>query len=235
MKAARLLCFLIAGLFTALPGKAQRFRAGMIGGLVCTDVAGFDFLDYDNDFHKGGFTFGGYVNARIDEQNSWQFEISYVRKGTLQSDMDSLHNLTYFYLLQLNYIEVPLLYRHQFHIQVRSKETDRFSMVLGPSLGALVNVYQEGLFYQGGAYYSSYFNNSDFRRAELALHAGVSYNFFNNFYFDVRYSNSILPVTKRDLHFDQFFRYTWNKGDNMVFSFTLRYLFGTPQTSQDQG
>jgi hypothetical protein len=230
MRALRLF-YILLFLLTAVTGmQAQRFRAGLIGGVVCTDVAGFDLLDYDNDFHKGGFTFGGYVNAKINDRNSFQFEISYVGKGSLQHDVDSANNLNYFYLLQLHYIEVPLLYRHQFHIQVRSKETDRFAMELGPSLGAMVRIQQEGAFFEGGAYYSSYFNNDDFRKVELALHGGISYNFINNFYFDVRYSNSIIPVTKHKINFDEFFRYTWNKGDNMVFSFTLRYLFGTPQT-----
>lgn len=205
--------------------QTRRFRAGLIGGLVGTDVAGFDLYDFDNDFKKAGPTFGGYVNAKLNDKNSFQFEISYIQKGSKQNETDSLGNLIYFYLLRLDYIEVPLLFRHQIHIQIHSKSTDRFAVEVGPSVGALVHVYQEGLFYSNGAYYSSYFDNKDFRRTELALNAGVSYNFAGNFFFDVRYSNSIFPITKNKIEFNQFFRYTFNKGDNMVFSFTLRYLF----------
>ena len=216
-------CFFLGILLLSLQGNAQRFRAGLIAGLVASDVAGMDLYDFDNDFHKAGLTGGAFVNAKFTEKNSLQFEILYTQKGSWQPPVDSAH--PDYYKLNLDYIEVPVIFRHKFHIQVKSVTTDRFALELGPSFGARIRIEQNGLFYKDGMFYSGYFKDDDFRKTELAFHIGICYNFYKNFMFDVRYSNSILPVTSRRDIFNNFFRYTFNKGDNMVFNFTLRYIF----------
>ena len=159
-----------------------------------------------------------------------QFEILYMQKGTWQPPIDSAHQDLY--KLELAYIEVPLIFQHKFHIQVRSVSTDRFAFEFGPSIGALVHIEQNGLYYRDGTYISGYFNDGDYKKTDISLNAGINYNFFNNFMFNVRYSNSIIPITKNKDVFGNFFRYTFNKGDNMVFSFSLRYLFGQPATTE---
>jgi len=225
MRSKILFLFFLFG-FLIPNANAQRFRAGVIGGLVGSDVDGFDFFDYDTDFHKGGFTFGGMVNAKISDKNSFQFEMVYIQKGTFTGKPDSANDYTY-YRLGLDYIEVPVIFRHQMHLHVNTKATDRFSFEIGPTFGALVRVFQDGNYGNGsGSYNSGLFDNKAFKKTDIGLTAGVSFNFLKNFYFDVRYANSLIPVTTQNQVSNQFIVYTFNKGHNMVFNFTIRYLFG---------
>ncbi|HEY6159869.1 MAG TPA: outer membrane beta-barrel protein [Bacteroidia bacterium] len=214
----------------SLHAGAQRFRAGVIAGAVASDLDGADFKDHDDDFHKAGFTGGGFVNAKLSDKNSVQFEILCTQKGSYQPG-DTIDPS--YYLLKLDYIEVPVIYRHQLHIQVHSRSTDRFAFEFGPSFGALFHIHQEGLLMDsGGSYTSSYFDNSTFKRTELALNAGICFSITKNFLFDVRYQNSVIPVTKHALPFNTFFWKSFTKGDNMVFSFTLRYMFLNEKKSE---
>lgn len=202
--------------------RAQRFRAGVAAGFISSDVDGTRLGNNHRGFRKAGFTFGGFVNGKLSEQNSLQFEILYAQKGSWQPPDTADPS---YYLLQLDYIEVPLLFHHQMHISVHSRSTDRFTLEFGPSFGTLIRINQNGLYYQNGTYISGYFDNDNFRKTDLALNIGVSYNFYNNFIFDVRYGNSIIPVIKHPLPMNTYFWKTFTKGDNLAFSFTLRYLF----------
>src|ERR1041385_1087462 len=68
----------------SFPSAAQHFRAGIAAGPAITDVKGTDMHDGDVDFHKLGFSAGGVMNSVIDDQNSFQFEINYITKGSAQ-------------------------------------------------------------------------------------------------------------------------------------------------------
>jgi len=203
---------------------AQQFRAGVILGPDASDVVGLN-PDGSNGFRKAGFTAGGMVNMNLSPQNSIQFEILYTEKGSLQSP-DSINKFTE-YKLNLDYIEVPIIFRHKFAFGNGKKMVDKLAYELGLSFGELVTVKQE-LFYNQSSYpqYTAVFDNSEFKKTEIALHIGGSYNITENLIFDVRFSNSIVPVIYHNASRSYFFWYSFNKGDNMVFSFTLRYLFG---------
>ena len=98
--------FLVFLIFTQL-GFAQKFRAGVIGGLVASDLVGID--PYNSHFKKAGVTLGGMVNATLGKKNSFQFEILYTQKGSLQRDTTPGAAVPY-YKLNLNYLEIPLIY-----------------------------------------------------------------------------------------------------------------------------
>jgi hypothetical protein len=204
-------------------GYAQRFKPGVIVGLVTTDLVGTD--PSDNDFHKAGFTFGASVNTKLSEKNSLQFEILYTQKGSLQPP-DSANNFT-LYKLNLDYVEVPLMFKHKIKFNINKKPVDRFYFEVGPSIGQLVRIKQEST-------YSYFFNDGVFKKNEVAINIGTGCKIAKNIYFNFRFSNSIIPVTYHSpINNNQLFiGYTFNKGDNMVLSFTFRYVF---DKSEDKG
>ena len=231
MRSRLLLLFLVITFSGEAQTQAKVFTVGIFAGGLASDVAGFDFFDHDNDFYKAGLTGGAFVNAKISDKNSFQFEMAYVQKGTYTGKADSANNYTYYHLA-LDYIEVPVLFRHTMHLHIHAKESDHFSFMIGPYFGALVRKKEEGNYYQDGLYVDGLFPDDDFKKADFGLMTGVSYNFLKNFYFDVRYSNSLTRVTRSNAVSNQFIIYSFNQGHNMVFDFTLRYLFGKKPESE---
>ncbi len=224
MKIRPIHLLLVLILFATNTSYAQRFKPGIIAGLTGTDINGADTEDGDNDFHKAGFTVGGLVNTRISAKNSIQFEILYTQKGTLQP-ADSANNYT-FLKISLDYVEVPLVFKHNLKFNINKKPVERFYIEAGPSFGRLVriNINSNG----------SIFNDGNFRKNEVAINLGGGCKIVNNFFFHVRYSNSIIPILNNSNQVNRFIWYTFNKGDNMVFSFTLRYIFSTEKNETEK-
>ncbi|MBI3500966.1 MAG: PorT family protein [Bacteroidetes bacterium] len=223
---AHFLLFLIPYTLYLIPftSSAQStFRAGLAAGLVSSDVVGID--PYDTDYSKLGFTAGGFSNLKLSERNSLQFEILYVQKGSLQP-LDTANNNYYFYKLKLNYAEVPLLFIHRFKIAMMKKEAFPLGFEIGPSFGIRTSIRQDGIAYQNGYYLTGVYDYTQFRKTEVAANIGISYYFTKNFLFNVRYSNSIIPVIRHAIPLNTFFWYAFNKGDNTLVSFTFRLLFG---------
>jgi hypothetical protein len=195
---------------------AQKFTPGLIAGVVATDLIGID--PTDTDFHKVGFMLGGLLTTRLSSRNSLQFEILYTRKGSLQP-ADSSNNYV-LYDLSLDYIEIPLLYKHGIKFNIGKKTMDRFYLEAGPSFGRLLktNINTNGNYYFVG----------NFKKNEFAINLGAGAKLINNVYFNIRFSNSILAIVDHLNPNNGFFFATFNKGHNMLFSFTLKYLFDSP-------
>lgn len=191
----------------------QRFVPGFIAGADATDIVGMD--PRDTDFHKGGFILGGLLSTKLSEKNSLQFEITYIQKGSTQP-ADSSNNYV-FKRLRFDYVEVPLMLKHKIKFNINKKPIDKFYFELGLSYGRMVrmNINDNG----------SIFTEGNFRRNEISINVGVGYTITNNLYFNIRYFNSILPVMIHPEQLNSFFWYAFNKGDNVGFSFSLRYLF----------
>ena len=205
-------------IFQCKNSAAQIFKPGLILGLAATNVDGIDQRDNDNDFNKAGFTAGGLLNAKLSEKNSLQFEILYTQKGSLQKP-DSLGNG--YYKLNLNYVEIPLMFKHKIVFNVRKKKITNFYFELGPSYGRLVQVKQEGTYNYGSAY------DNNFKSDEIAMNLGVGCRIVNNLFLNVRYCNSLASVVKQNttIGLNGFFWYEVNKGANLEWAFTLRYIF----------
>ncbi len=210
--------FLSFLLLYSINSFSQVFKPGIIIGLSATDVDGSDTRDNDNDFNKAGFTGGGSLNIKLSDKNSLQFEILYTQKGSLQKG-DSTGNG--YYKLNLNYVEVPLIFKHNIVFNIKKKRIDNFYLEAGPSFGRLVQVHQEGTSAYGGMYVN------DFKNNEFAINLGIGCRIINNLSADIRYCNSITPVvTQNSNNFSSsFFWYTFNKGNNLGWCFTLRYVF----------
>ncbi len=226
MKTRFILFFIVLLFVHSTNSVAQRFKPGLIFGAVASDVDGVDLKDNDNDFNKAGLTAGALLKTNLSEKNSLQFEILYTQKGSLQKP-DSLGNG--YYKLNLNYVEIPLMIKHKIVFNVRKKQITNFYIEAGPSYGRLVRVKQEGTYDYGSAY------ANNFKNDEIAINLGVGCRIVNNLYLNVRYCNSIIPVVKQNttIKGNGFFWAELNKGANLEFAFTLRYIFSNEKEKNE--
>jgi hypothetical protein len=200
---------------------AQRFRALLSAGFVASDVYGADIVVdsdawNDTDFRKAGVMLGVGVNTALGKRTLVQMETNYIQKGTQQRGDSTGYG---FYKFAFNYVEVPVLlnYRLQFH--VGRKKVKGFDVHGGISAGRLIKSKAEGNnFYTVNNY--SYFNRTD-----ISLLTGIGYNFSDHLRFSFRYSNSLIPVFKRD-NSPIFFAQSANVGNSIVLHFILHYVFG---------
>lgn len=227
MHCRKLIAFVFIIILWSSAANAQRFKAGVSGGMLASDVIGLDLVDGDTDFNKAGFTFGGLVNTNLSPKNSLQMEIYFIQKGSYQPP-DSTYS--YYYKISLDYIEVALLYKHRIPVVVNQKPLDRVELEAGPSFGERLRISEEG--YSAGnpgANYESPYTSSDF-----GINFGISYFFSENFYFNFRYFSSIIPVAKHSVRFNDYFFSTFNNGDNVALMFTLKYLFGKEEQKSEK-
>jgi hypothetical protein len=211
---------------------SQSFRVGIAGGLSSTDVSGMDPYDGDEDFYRVGVVAGGFVNRTFSERLSIQMEILYATKGSLQP-ADSSDNYLYD-KLRLDYIEIPLLFKYKMHLIVNKEALDKLEFEAGPSFGVLLNASHENN-------YGEISNDRPFNKMDYLINIGLNYYFSDNFSFDLRFANSIVPF---DLRFansivpirphDNNVTYGLNKGEyNTTFNFMLRYLFDSAESQRN--
>ncbi len=206
--------------------NAQRFRAGISIGPVITDIQGADTRDFDNDFYKLGFAAGGIVNTKLTEQNSFQFEMNYITKGSMQKP-DSA-NMGY-YKLKLNYVEVPFVFRHRMEFVLNKKSRTHFETEIGASIGRMVK-FEELI-----DNYSQSFGPDNVHKTDVSIFLGMNYDFSEHFYIGIRYANSVIPALKRNSINPNFLRFTFNNGNNMVWQMSFHYVFGkTAPMSEDE-
>ncbi len=201
--------------------QAQKFRGGLSGGLVVSDIDGADTRDNDNDFHKLGFTAGGLVNAQISKKAIVQFEINYIQKGSMQPP-DSLNNG--YYKIALGYVEIPVLIKRQIYFNYKKKLVNKIDLEAGASYGRMIHRTVIGNTNYQISNTAPYYNLND-----VSILVGADYNFTRNIYFCLRYSNSVIPVIKRNAIMPGFLTYSYNKGNNMVFQFSFKFVFGAVQ------
>ena len=180
----------------------QRFKAGLIGGLSTTQVAG----DQLSGFNKAGVIAGGFVSNPVSDKSSLQMEILFIQKGSrkpVQPDKDNEY-----YVMRLAYFEVPVLFKYQ----VSSK----INVELGLSIGALMFSEEEDQL--GLQRHKPAFNKTDFSGI-----MGFTYPLSDHLFFNLRLSNSIIPI--RDFASGYSFAF-FNRGQyNTVVAFTLHYQF----------
>lgn len=201
--------------------SAQKFNAGFSGGLVVSDIDGADTRDTDNDFHKLGFTAGGIVNTQITKKTILQFEINYIQKGSMQPP-DSLNNG--YFKIALAYVEIPLLVRRQIYFNWKGKKLNKIDLEAGISYGKMVQRKVIGNTNYVLSNTAQYYNTND-----ISILVGADYNFTKNVLFCFRYSNSVIPVIKRNSIRPGFLTYSYNKGNNLAFQFSFKFLFGAKQ------
>lgn len=216
---------IIVGLcFLSIPAFSQSFKAGFHIGLTVTEINGANVSLNRRGFHKVGVTAGGVANAKVAKKTLVQFEINFTQKGSLQPP-DSLNNG--YYKIALGYIEIPLLLRQQIYFNYKGKRINKIDFELGASYGKMIqtNVYGNTNYQLNNAI--DYYNTND-----VSILAGFDFNFTKNVCFNFRYSNSVIPAIKRNALTPGFVSYTFNRGNNQVFQFGFKFLFGTQPQSK---
>jgi len=213
MQETKYIIFLL--IFTlALTAKSQQFNGGIMAGVAGSQVAG-DIMYTGNDtiglygFHKAGIFAGGFVNLQISEHSAFQMELEFFQKGSRENP-DSSNNQNQ-YLFRVNYVELPVFYQY-----IAGK---RFKLEVGPSLGFLINYYEESNYYEikGGI-----------RPARLTfqINAGLYINITSSLMFNIRTSNSLLNIRSENATGDIRRIFPGNYGQfNDCLVFSLFYQF----------
>jgi hypothetical protein len=218
MKAASILV-LVLFVTVIKPVHAQKFRVGLTAGIAKTDVDGTDTRDNDNDFYKSGAMFGGFVNTKLSQYNVIQMEINYMRAGTMQPP-DSNNNG--YFKLELNYINVCFLWRHNFHFTFFKKNRDKFDFQLGASADRLVN-YVDNVNGTDLTLPNGYLNST-----VVSVFAGLAYNFTPNIALTYRYCNSLTSALSHSQAVITYPYYSsFLAGDNIEMILTLSVTFGS--------
>jgi len=197
-------CFIIS---LSLNSFAQQFNANIIAGVSTTQISG----DQLSGFDKAGILIGGGVSAALNKDWEIEMQMTYMQKGSRKNARPDKNDFEY-YLLRLNYFEVPVLFNYT--------QADKMRFELGPSFGILLSSFEEN---QEGEYIA----RTNFEDYDLSLSIGMMYSFVENLYINTRFSNSILKV--RDHGSGEADRL--NKGQyNMVLLFGLKYYI--PKNNQ---
>jgi hypothetical protein len=184
----------------------QRFRAGAKLGLSTSQVDGDTYSGYN----KAGVDGGIFVNSKLTTKWTAQMEMIFIQKGS--KHVGNRDNGDYSdYLLQLNYIEVPVLF--QYHMKKISVET-------GLSFAYLINEREYNTFQEltGLRPHSKIDGDYDL---------GFTYTIFKNLDINWRYSYSFLSIR----NYVSGAKRWYNPGErNNVLAFTLTYTFGGART-----
>ncbi|MCK4638195.1 MAG: outer membrane beta-barrel protein, partial [Bacteroidales bacterium] len=125
MKANFLIIFLLSGFLL----NAQEFYGGITAGMTATQVAG----DVCSGYDKAGLYAGVYANLKVSKKSVFQLEIDYIQKGSRRLPKKK-NNYAPLYKLNLQYIDVPVLYKY-----IISK---RFTVEIGPVYSLFIKYYE---------------------------------------------------------------------------------------------
>ena len=167
------LLFLISLAFHS-SSMSQSFTGEILAGATGSQVTG----DQLTGFNKGGFLAGIGVHYDLNDHSKVGFRMKYIQKGS-RKPTDVEKGDTKYYLLRLNYFEVPLFY----HYVVGKK----LYVELGPSLAYLSSNTEEDE--NGKVPFQIPFYSFD-----LSLGGAVGYPISDNWNFQFGYSQSIAPI-----------------------------------------
>ena len=196
------LIFSLALLMSAIFVFSQKFNGGAILGMAASQVAG----DTYSGFNKAGPLAGFFVNVEPSKRSTFQMELYYIQKGSRKS-ADAVEGDYESYLLRLNYVELPLLYR---------LNIGWFAIEAGPSVAFLMNGYEETNGQEVKA--------DDFAKATFQLHFGVVFTVAQNWKINFRTNNSYTNLRNQTYtgHVSRF----WTHGQfNDVLQLTVAYQF----------
>ncbi len=201
----------------AITANSQAIDAGIKAGVAASQISG----DGYSGFNKAGVIFGGFAKINLRDQHHIQFEITYTQKGSRKNPKTSEGD-TDFFLLRMDYIEVPILYQYDYK---------SFTFEVGPYVSTLVNSYLED---ENGPF-SIPSSLSQFKNFDVGVTAGAAFNLNEHIIMSWRFSNSLTPVryfesigTINNLALGAGGLNRFNAGMfHSYISFTLHYKFGS--------
>jgi hypothetical protein len=156
--------------------KAQRpnkFSLKPCLGITASQLHG----DAYDGYHKLGLVAGLYVNAALKERSSLEFGLIFDQKGARKNQNPAKFDYRYYYL-NLNYLEVPLIYRWQ---------PNRFFFTLGASFAYLISYYEAS---EAG----NLTGKIPFNSTEYSVNTGIGRMISQKMAIEIRFNNSFLPV-----------------------------------------
>ena len=199
------LLFLTAFIFNPFLGSAQVFKSGFIAGLNTTQLLG----GVSSGFRQFGISAGSFVQHDLDEKSGVKMEILFSQKGERKPIRPNIGDYDFF-VLRLNYIEVPFLFLQQHH---------NFKFEIGPSFNYLAGYITKNNY---GELPVGHPLNRPFRKMEFSGNVGINYELSENLDMNWRFSNSLIPVRKH-LGGSVFW---FNRGQyNSAISFRIIYWF----------
>jgi hypothetical protein len=178
----KLKILLIIFLISVSGVQAQKFKAGIRLGIAASQVNGDELSGFD----KAGLIGGAYVYRDLSEKFSLQMEMVYIQKGS-RKPTDDYNN---YYRMRLNYIEVPLF--------LRWHASKKFDVTGGFAFGTLI-------FSEENDQFGVYENAAPFKKFEFSGNFGMIYKLGNNWSFDGRFSQSIIPIRPAPVSSSAFF------------------------------
>lgn len=194
---------LTVSLYAQRSTAVSNFKGGVRAGLTTTQISG----DNLSGFHKLGACAGVFANIPLNDALDWklQVEMDFVMKGSHNfTRPHQVPNPTAKYILNLGYVEVPVLLKWNFgkRITINGKPIlHGFELEFGPAFG--IKAYQNERDWTG-TIPATVDNGRMFRRFELSAMAGLSYMFKEHHGVSVRYSNSLIPVRVPNWAYDRF-------------------------------
>lgn len=184
--------------------KAQEFKAGLIGGVVATQVDG----DRIGGFYKAGFTGGLFVYRDLSKASRIQGELLYTMKGSRTNSKNTDYSL---YQISADYIDISLLYIY--------KVFDWLNFRIGLTPNVLISAKEES---QTGL---SPVGAPAFRRFGVSTVAGLSYYFTESMSITWSYNYSLFSIRSGNSEiYDLSFK-EQNAQYHNYMSFTLGYRF----------
>lgn len=174
---------------------SQLFSGGVQAGLAGCQVAGDTYSGYN----KAGVSAGAWIGVKLTDNQSLQFEMMYLQKGSRHNPNFRKEDYTSF-LIQLGYIEMPLNYR----IDLGNK----IILSAGPSVGILAHS-REMLDLMPH-------DVNRFNRTDISVNAGVSYKISERMQVSLRTFNSVLPIKQNPESMDRWRLFSYGKFNDLL-------------------
>jgi hypothetical protein len=154
---------------------AQSFIGGISAGASFSQVDGDKMAGYN----KAGLIVGGFVNKQLGNKVSAQLEMLYIGKGSKRGANPNKGIFDY-RRISLHYVEVPVVLQFWY-------EKLNLTLEGGLSYGVLISSREEDE-------YGETILVGPFKKNELGLITGVSYQLSDAFAVGLRFAYSILPI-----------------------------------------
>ena len=213
MKQLALLFFICLFSKTVAQQDDEHFRFILSAGVVGTQVDGDSYGGYN----KLGTYFGIHANRKMEERTEFSIGFTYIQKGSRSNA--TIQN-PYYYILRLDYIEIPWLFIFNY------KNKYRFEG--GISGAYLFNSYEANS--QIGIYKGA------LKKYDFCYNLGLAYKLNDKIFFNIRYNYSLLPIRdyQHGVYLGNFFQRTFGRGlYNNVVQISFNYIISPNSKNND--
>ena len=188
------------------------FKGGVLAGATTSQISGDNLAG----FHKLGAMAGVFANCVLVEQPKFglklQMEMDFVMKGSHSfSRPGQAVNPMAKYVLNLGYIEVPVLLRFRI-ARITIRNSSDFEFELGPAFGVNLYAHERDV-------YGRILGRPAFNRMEFSMMGGLTYVFKEHHGITLRYSNSIVPVRIPDWAVNRRIKKQFNSVLYLIYSY----------------